>query len=63
MISHVSVTQRSRTLPDCPFCHGPVEMGSMEAVLSTNRGYRFPMILVQTSIVRLSRSPKGIEML
>ncbi|HEX3606735.1 MAG TPA: hypothetical protein VH134_12490 [Candidatus Dormibacteraeota bacterium] len=47
MISHIAVTDRSRRLPDCPLCRGPVEMSSLEAVLSTNRGYRFPMLLVQ----------------
>ena len=48
MISHAGAATRSRRLPDCPICRGPVELGSMEAVLSTNRGYRFPMLLVQT---------------
>ena len=48
MIPHAGAAIRSRRLPDCPICRGPVEAGAIEAVLSTNRGYRFPMLLVQT---------------
>ena len=48
MIPHAGAAIRSRRLPACPICRGPVEVGAMEAVLSTNRGYRFPMLLVQT---------------
>ena len=48
MIPHAGAGIRSRRLPDCPMCRGPVEAGAIEAVLSTNRGYRFPMLLVQT---------------
>jgi hypothetical protein len=48
VISHAGLAHRSRRLPACPICRGPVELGSIEAVLSTNRGYRFPMLLVQT---------------
>jgi hypothetical protein len=48
VISHAGIAGRSRRLPDCPLCRGPVELASMEAVLSTNRGYRFPMLLVQS---------------
>ncbi|HEY2704769.1 MAG TPA: hypothetical protein VGL20_13880 [Candidatus Dormibacteraeota bacterium] len=48
MISHAGTALRSRRPPDCPLCRGPVEVTSIEAVLSTNRGYRFPMLLVQS---------------
>ncbi|MGH7747405.1 MAG: hypothetical protein ACREQ5_22000 [Candidatus Dormibacteria bacterium] len=48
MISHAGVAGRSRHLPACPICRGPVELTSIEAVLSTNRAYRFPMLLVQS---------------
>jgi hypothetical protein len=47
VISHVGAASRPRLVPDCPLCRGPVELSSIEAVLSTNRGYRFPMLLVQ----------------
>ena len=48
MISHITAAHRPRRLPDCPVCRGPVEVSCMEAVLSTNRGYRFPALLVQS---------------
>jgi hypothetical protein len=48
VIPHLGIASRSRRPPDCPHCRGPVELTSLEAVLSTNRGFRFPMLLVQT---------------
>jgi len=44
----LSGADRPRRLPACPLCRGPVELAAVEAVLSTNRGYRFPALLVQS---------------
>jgi hypothetical protein len=48
VISHITAASRPRRLPACPLCRGPVELSCVEAVLSTNRGYRFPALLVQS---------------
>jgi hypothetical protein len=48
VISHIGTADRPRRLPACPHCRGPVELTALEAVLSTNRGYRFPSLLVQS---------------
>jgi hypothetical protein len=46
MMGHAAAEQRSRPLA-CPACHGALRSQTMEMLLSTNRGYRFPAVAVQ----------------
>ncbi len=57
---HAATTERPVRPPACPTCRSPLRNQTVEMVLSTNRGYRFPHVLL--SWCPLCRQSVAVEL-
>ena len=46
-MGHLAATERQVRPLACPTCHVPLRSDTLEMLLSTNRGYRFPQVQLQ----------------
>ncbi len=65
---HAARTERRTRPPACPACRTPLRTDTLETVLSTNRGYRFPTVLLlwcpacrQSVSVELDHYPRDCD--